>query len=103
MIGEDGRDNVPHREWLVAYDCIINEVKAELASQGRADAFVGSCMIYSCKCSATCDELEWYLEDCLQLKREFPHLICGMSFFFGVQLEALTCAQALTSLGTRTL
>ena len=30
----------------------------------------------------TCEELEWYLEDCLALKQEFPHLIVG-------QLEAL--------------
>ena len=92
MIGEDGRDNVPHREWLVAYDRIINEVKAELASQGRADAFVGSRVIYSCKRSATCDELEWYLEDCFQIKREFSHLICGMCFFIrstqGVHMRA---------------
>lgn len=25
----------------------------------------------------TCEELEWYLEDCLTLKQEFPHLVAG--------------------------
>ena len=42
MIGADGEENVPHREWLIAYDRVVNEVKAELAKQGRADEFVGS-------------------------------------------------------------
>ena len=26
---------------------------------------------------ATCEELEWYLGDCLALKQEFPHLLAG--------------------------
>lgn len=25
----------------------------------------------------TCEELEWFTEDCLALKKEFPHLIAG--------------------------
>ncbi|KAI0695870.1 Metallo-dependent hydrolase [Cerioporus squamosus] len=77
MIGPDGQENVPHREWLIVYDRVIKEVKEEFARQGRADEFLGSKVIYSTLRVVTCEELEWYLEDCLALKQEFPHLICG--------------------------
>lgn len=42
MIGADGQENVPHREWVLAFDRVVNEVKEEMASQGRADEFVGA-------------------------------------------------------------
>ena len=84
MYGADGHENVPHREWLVAYDRVLNEVKAELAAAGRADAFVGSKVIYSTRRVVTCEQLEEQLEDCLALKQEFPHLICGRLLRFVV-------------------
>lgn len=31
----------------------------------------------------TPDELNWYLEDCIALKKEFPHLIAGKSVQLG--------------------
>ena len=68
---------MPHREWLLAFDRIVNDVKAELATQGRADEFVGCKIIYTTLRFVTADELVWYLEDCLALKQEFPHLIAG--------------------------
>ena len=42
MIGPDGEENIPHREWLMTYDRIVKEVKVELANRGRADDFIGS-------------------------------------------------------------
>ena len=83
MFAADGQENVPHREWLIAYDRVLNEFKADLVAQGRTGEFVGSKIIYSCKRDATCEELEWFLEDCLELKREFPHLICGTYLVVG--------------------
>lgn len=77
MFDTDGQETVPHRVWLLAYDRVLKEFRDDLAAHGRADEFVGSKIIYSCKRDATCEELEWFLEDCLELKREFPHLICG--------------------------
>ncbi|OJT14101.1 Adenosine deaminase CECR1-A [Trametes pubescens] len=78
MIGADGQENVPHREWLLVYDEVIAGVKRDLAAQGRSDEFVGSKIIYSAvKKDLTCEGLEWFLEDCIALKQEFPHLICG--------------------------
>lgn len=77
MIGADGEENISHREWLITFDRVVNEVKVELARLGRADEFIGSKIIYSALRNCTPDELEWYLEDCIALKQEFPHLICG--------------------------
>jgi adenosine deaminase CECR1 len=42
MYGSDGEENIPHREWLVMFDRIINETKAELEAQGRPDDFIGA-------------------------------------------------------------
>ena len=42
MAGADGIENVPHREWLVVFDRVVNAVKAELETQGRQDEFVGA-------------------------------------------------------------
>ncbi|KAI0647558.1 Metallo-dependent hydrolase [Trametes meyenii] len=77
LYGEDGEENVPHRVWFQIYERVLNEVKAELKQQGREDEFIGSKIIYSTSRSITCDELEWYLEDCLALKQEFPALVAG--------------------------
>ncbi|KAI8982866.1 Metallo-dependent hydrolase [Trametes punicea] len=77
MIAEDGQENIPHRVWFQTYERILNEVKDELKQQGREDEFVGSKIIYSTLRNVTCEELEWYLEDCLALKQEFPHLLAG--------------------------
>jgi len=48
-----------------------------MRSQGREDEFIGSKIIYSTVRFVSNEELEWYLEDCIQLKLEFPHLITG--------------------------
>ncbi|KAH9848878.1 Metallo-dependent hydrolase [Lenzites betulinus] len=77
MIGEDGKENTPHRAWFQIYERVLNEVREELKAQGREDEFVGSKIIYSTVRDVTCEELEWYLEDCLTLKQEFPHLVAG--------------------------
>ncbi|PPQ99222.1 hypothetical protein CVT24_009241 [Panaeolus cyanescens] len=77
MIGADGQDNVPHREWLVMFEQAIKDVKAELSAQGRDGEFLGAKVIYSTIRFITPEELEWYLEDCISLKKEFPDLIAG--------------------------
>jgi hypothetical protein len=42
MVGEDGQENVPHREWLRIFDKIMNEVKDDMKQQGREDEFIGA-------------------------------------------------------------
>ncbi|KAF8077740.1 hypothetical protein FPV67DRAFT_10272 [Lyophyllum atratum] len=77
MFGADGQENVPHREWLLMFDRVLNEVKAEMKEQGREGEFIGARIIYSTIRFITPEELKWYLEDCISLKKEFPHLIAG--------------------------
>jgi len=104
MVGADGRENVPHREWLLMFDQVQSEIKMKMKIDGREDAFIGAkvsrfgkseCffsklwhaqIIYSTIRSITPEELEWYFEDCIALKKEFPHIIAGLyllvAFFF---------------------
>lgn len=42
MYGSDGQDNIPHREWLIMFDRIMNKTKAEMEAQGRPDDFIGA-------------------------------------------------------------
>jgi adenosine deaminase CECR1 len=42
MHGADGHENLPHREWLVMFERIINEVKAEMVQLGRPNDFIGA-------------------------------------------------------------
>ncbi|EKM82478.1 hypothetical protein AGABI1DRAFT_68123, partial [Agaricus bisporus var. burnettii JB137-S8] len=77
MTGADGNDNVTHREMLLAFDEVIQEVKTELKQRGQENKFIGARIIYSTIKFITPEELEWYTEDCIALKKEFPHLIAG--------------------------
>ncbi|KIM79690.1 hypothetical protein PILCRDRAFT_74115 [Piloderma croceum F 1598] len=77
MYGPDGQENVPHREWLIAFDKVVNDIKDDLKKQGREDEFVGARIIYCTVRFISPEELEWYTEDCLTLKQEFPHIIAG--------------------------
>jgi adenosine deaminase CECR1 len=42
MYGADGQENVPHREWLVMFDRVINQVKAEMVELDRPNDFIGA-------------------------------------------------------------
>ncbi|RDB21042.1 Adenosine deaminase CECR1-A [Hypsizygus marmoreus] len=77
MVGIDGQENIPHRDWLLMFDDVLKEVKAEMKAQGREDEFIGARIIYTTIRFITPEELDWYLEDCIALKKEFPHLIAG--------------------------
>ncbi|KAL1743471.1 hypothetical protein HDZ31DRAFT_83400 [Schizophyllum fasciatum] len=77
MTGSDSQENIPHREWLKVFDRVLGEVKEELRQKGREDEFIGARIIYSTVRFITPEELEWYLQDCIALKKEFPHLIAG--------------------------
>ncbi|KAL4266131.1 metallo-dependent hydrolases superfamily protein [Pleurotus pulmonarius] len=73
----DGNECVPHREWLVMFDEVLKEVKEDMRKQGREDEFIGAKIIYTTLRFITPEELTWYTEDCIALKKEFPHLIAG--------------------------
>jgi adenosine deaminase CECR1 len=83
----------------MTFDQVVQEVKDEMKRQGREDEFVGAKVnsnwsrlkipvlddviqiIYTVVRIVTPNELDWYTEDCLALKQEFPHLVAGMSMF----------------------
>ncbi|KAJ7444882.1 hypothetical protein FB451DRAFT_1293716 [Mycena latifolia] len=77
MYGDDGQENIGHREWLQFFDEIQNQFKADLKRLGREDEFIGARIIYSTLRFIEAEELEWFCEDCITLKQEFPHLIAG--------------------------
>lgn len=59
------------------FERVLNEFKDEMKAQNRSDEFFGARIIYSTLRAMPVGELDWYLEDCIQLKQEFPHLIAG--------------------------
>ncbi|KAJ3801503.1 hypothetical protein GGU11DRAFT_769377 [Lentinula aff. detonsa] len=77
FIAEDGQRQLTHKEVLKDFQKVVDDVKAELKAQGREDEFIGAKIIYSTIRFITPEELEWYLRDCIALKKEFPHLIAG--------------------------
>ncbi|KAL5511778.1 hypothetical protein ACEPAH_4996 [Sanghuangporus vaninii] len=77
MTRADGQQNLTHREWVKTFEEVLNEVKKDMKARGRPDEFFGARIIYTTRRNLTCEELEWYLEDCIQLKQEFPHLLAG--------------------------
>jgi adenosine deaminase CECR1 len=42
MFGADGQENILHREWLIMFGKVMNEVKDEMKKNGREDEFVGA-------------------------------------------------------------
>jgi adenosine deaminase CECR1 len=95
MADEEGREVITHRDMMVLIRHVIAEVRQELKQQNREDEFVGAKVnsaltfallmggewvqiIYSTLKLDTPEELVWYLEDCIALKKEFPELIVGM-------------------------
>ncbi|KIY73210.1 Metallo-dependent hydrolase [Cylindrobasidium torrendii FP15055 ss-10] len=77
FVDADGNDTVSHSDVLKTFERIVKEFKAELAAEGRSDEFVDAKIIYSSLRFIKPDELVWYLEDCIEMKKEFPHLIVG--------------------------
>jgi len=42
MYNDDGKLDVPHREWLIDFQQILDDVKENLKAQGRQDDFIGA-------------------------------------------------------------
>ncbi|KAF8264217.1 adenosine deaminase-like growth [Lactarius quietus] len=77
MFDADGSETVPHREWILDFGRAIGEVRTLLKEQGREEVFIGAKVIYTTVRILSPEEIEWYLEDCITLKQEFPDLIAG--------------------------
>ncbi|KAG8709555.1 hypothetical protein FRC09_000613 [Ceratobasidium sp. 395] len=76
-IFEDGSKSMEHRDWLIIFDEAVNEVKAIVKGQGRGDDFIGAKIIYTALRFLTNEQMTWYYQDCMNLKKEFPHVVAG--------------------------
>ncbi len=47
MFDENGEETISHRDWLMEYDRVMSEVRAELKTRGRDDEFIGSKVLTS--------------------------------------------------------
>ncbi|EIW74707.1 Metallo-dependent hydrolase [Coniophora puteana RWD-64-598 SS2] len=77
MYSIDGEENVPHREWLKMFDEELSAFKRNQAEHGRSHDFFGVKIIYTMIRNISPEEMKWYMDDCITLKQEFPHLITG--------------------------
>lgn len=73
----NGSDDFSTAEKVQLIGEVIDEVKEEMNSQGRGEEFVGAKIIYITIRFMSSEDLEWYLNDCISLKRQFPNLIAG--------------------------
>ncbi|KAG8933533.1 hypothetical protein FRC02_011644 [Tulasnella sp. 418] len=76
-VRENGNQDLDHREWCQIFSACIEQVKQDMKKQGREDEFVGAKVIYCTLRSIDFSELNWYLEECIALKKEYPDLIAG--------------------------
>jgi hypothetical protein len=97
MVRENGTEDFSHADWIRTFAEAAEDVKQQMKAQGRDDEFIGAkvsaapgvkCpshnrsdhqIIYTTLRFMTADELEWYTEDCIQLKQQFPNVIAGMT------------------------
>lgn len=77
MIGPDGERDVPHKEWLSMFQDVLVEFNGSLGTQGKDDEFIGAKIIYTVVRNCEPEELEWYLNDCIEMKKLFPGIIAG--------------------------
>ncbi|KAG8861949.1 hypothetical protein FRB96_002392 [Tulasnella sp. 330] len=77
MIRANGEDNFEHREWLQCLQRVIGEVQQQMKESGREDEFVGAKVIYTTLRFLEIDQIGESFDDCIALKKEFPHLIAG--------------------------
>ncbi|CAO1634860.1 unnamed protein product [Parajaminaea phylloscopi] len=76
----DAETPLPHRDWVRIFEEELVEFKAELLGDFDSNGgpvFFDAKIIYVTVRIVTPERLEWYLEDCLELKRLFPDRIVG--------------------------
>ncbi|CAE6421596.1 unnamed protein product [Rhizoctonia solani] len=74
---EDGSETTEHRDYLIWLGEAIQEVRDHMKAENREDEFAGAKIIYTTVRFRDNEDLMWYLEDCMTLKKEFPGLVAG--------------------------
>jgi adenosine deaminase CECR1 len=79
MYGADGQENLPHREWLVMFDRVINQVKAEMVELGRPNDFIGAKVsIFFKRCSLFIKDVDYILYDSIPYTRRIGLVFGGL-------------------------
>ncbi|KAK7467373.1 hypothetical protein VKT23_004430 [Stygiomarasmius scandens] len=76
-LANDGKSLLSDREIFQIFDRVLNDIKAEMKSQGREDEFFGAKIVITALRMIPVQDLEPRLRNCIALKKEFPHLIAG--------------------------
>ncbi|KIM25983.1 hypothetical protein M408DRAFT_314007 [Serendipita vermifera MAFF 305830] len=77
LTSEDGTCYIDHDRLLSIFQTELELYLQNLRDAGRSDLFHGAKIIYTFVRIISVEELEWYLEDCLALKKKYPQLIAG--------------------------
>ncbi|CAO1626557.1 unnamed protein product [Sympodiomycopsis kandeliae] len=74
-LATDAKTQIDHTRWVEIFQESLAEAKAECDKLGYT--FLDAKIIYATVRFITPDKLQWYLNDCIQLKQKFPEKIIG--------------------------
>lgn len=74
-IAKDAQSTLDHTQWVEIFEDSLAEAKAECNRLGYM--FHDAKIIYATVRFITPERLQWYLDDCLMLKKKFPHRVVG--------------------------
>lgn len=74
-LSSDAITPIDHTQWVTIFEESLTEAKQECISRGLT--FLDAKIIYATVRFVTPDKLQWYLDDCIMLKKKFPHRIIG--------------------------
>ncbi|CCA69259.1 related to adenosine deaminase [Serendipita indica DSM 11827] len=77
IVAADGAGAVDHSYFVGIFQDVVQEFKADLTAQGKGNLFHGAKLIYTVIRILSVEELKWYLDDCLELKKKFPDTLAA--------------------------
>lgn len=84
---DDGTRNFGHGEMIQMLADVLKEEVPKIQAAGHT--FYGVKLIYACLRSATREAMRWCMDTCIEMKQQFPDLICGrynFNIFFKTSL-----------------
>ncbi|KAF2091732.1 Metallo-dependent hydrolase [Saccharata proteae CBS 121410] len=75
IASDDGKENLSHKEMIgILADVLASELP-KIRAKGLI--FYGTKFIYGSMRSSTREQMQWAIDDCIELKQAYPDLICG--------------------------
>ncbi|KAJ5261279.1 Metallo-dependent hydrolase [Penicillium angulare] len=75
VASDDGERSLTHREMIAIVEEVLSQEKKKI--EQRSIAFYGFKIIYASLRGCSPWEMQWCIQDAIDLKKEFPNLICG--------------------------